>query len=188
MAADLESTKLRKGVVFRLTNRVYLVLDYKHVKKGRGLATVRVKVRDVESGSIVEKTFTSNEKVESVDLVYKSSQFLYSDEEVFHFMDSNDYSQFQVGSDVIDNQKDFLTEGVKVKVLWLGEKVVGIEIPKKLEFVVDYTEPAVAGNTATGATKEAKLVTGFTLQVPLFIKKGDEILINTEKGTYVSKS
>jgi len=186
--ANLESTKLRKGVVFKDQNRVYLVLDYKHIKKGRGLATVRLKVRDIENGTTVEKTFTSNEKVDSIDLAHKSAQFLYSDQDKSYFMDSSNYTQFQIENEKIGKQRKFLTEGVKVKVLWMDVKVISIEIPKKVSLKVSYTEPAVVGNTATGATKEAKLETGFELQVPLFIKKDDRIMVNTEKGTYVSKA
>ena len=184
---DLGSTQLRKGVVFKDSNRVYLVLNYKHVKKGRGLATVRVKVRDIESGATFDKTFTSKEKVESVDVVHKSAQFLYSEKESSYFMDSKDYSQYPVKNAMIEWQRNFLIEGLKVKVLCLGDKVISIELPKKVNLKVKYTEPAVLGDTACNATKEAELVTGFKIQVPLFIKTGGTIKVNTERGAYVGK-
>ncbi|MBU0975925.1 MAG: elongation factor P [Patescibacteria group bacterium] len=187
MAGDLHSTQLKKGAVFKDSKNVYIVLDYKHIKKGRGLAVVRVKVKDVEGGSIIEKTFSSNEKVASVTLVHKSAQYLYSDAEFCYFMDGKDYSQFQVEKANIDWQKNFLVEGGKIDVLWLGEKVVGVEIPKKVSLKIKYTEPAVAGNTVGSAYKEAELETDFKIQVPLFIKIGDVVQINTERGTYCSK-
>jgi len=185
--ADLESTQLRKGVVFRYQGKNYLVLNYKHVKKGRGLATIRCKVKNIDTGAILEKTFTSNEKVESVDLKRKSAQYLYSDDEYSYFMDSKSYSQFQIKNDIIEWEKNFLQEGLKVNVVWVEENVVDVEIPKKVDLEVKYTEPAVIGDTACGATKEAELRTGYKLQVPLFIKIGDLIKINTESGGYVSK-
>jgi elongation factor P len=183
----LQSTQLKKGIVFSLDGKTYLVLDYKHVKKGRGLATVRVKVRDVESKAIVEKTFSSNEKVESADISCKSAQYLYSDKEYAYFMDSNDYSQFNINLEQIEWQKKFLLEGVKVKTSWLADKVVDIEIPKKVSLKVTNTGPGIAGDTATTAMKDATLETGFKIQVPLFIKAGDIVVVNTESGEYVSK-
>ncbi len=184
---SIDSTQLRKGIVFEHDGKVFRVLKYSHVKKGRGLATVKVKVQNVEDGSVVEKTFSSKEKVAGVDLSYKSAQFLYGDDSVSHFMDNTDYSQFQVDNSKIKDELNFLTEGVKVKVGWLEDKIVSIDIPKKLKLVVTRTEPAVAGDTATAATKEAQLETGYALQVPLFIKQGERVVVNTEEGEYVGK-
>jgi elongation factor P len=183
----LDSTQLKKGAVFTQDGKTYLVLDYKHVKKGRGLATVRVKVKNVENGSIVEKTFSSNEKVESAEIEYKSAQYLYSDEEYSYFMDSSDYSQFHISIVDIKWQQKYLIEGAKVKTIWLKEKVIGVEISKKVTLKVTDTGPGTAGDTATNALKEAELETGYKLQVPLFIKNNDSIVVNTESGDYVSK-
>jgi elongation factor P len=185
--ANLNSTQLRKGVVFKDQNRAYIVLDYKHVKKGRGLAHIRVKVRDLEGGATLEKTYSSNEKVESVDITRTTAQYLYSDKEQSYFMDSKDYSQFGLKNAMIESERKFLREGIDVGVLWLEGKVVSIEIPKVVELKVKYTEPGVVGDTACGATKEAELESGFKLQVPLFIKIGDVIRVNTERYNYISK-
>ncbi|MFC1780193.1 elongation factor P [Patescibacteria group bacterium] len=183
----LDSTQLKKGTVFTQDGRTYLVLDYKHVKKGRGLATIRVKVKDVENGSIVEKTFSSNEKVESAEIEYKSAQFLYSDDEHSFFMDSSDYSQFQISIKDIKWQGKFLVEGAKLKTIWLKDKIIGVEIPKKVTLKVADTGPGTAGDTVTNAMKEAELETGYILQVPLFVNNNDSIVVNTENGNYVSK-
>jgi len=185
--ATVESSQLRKGVVFKDGIKNYLVLDYKHVKKGRGLATVRVKVKEVETGAIVEKTFSSNEKAETTDLSHKSAQYLYSDEEESYFMNSSDYSQFTLKNDNIENELKYMLEGVTVKVMWLEEKPISIELPKKVTLEVVKTGPGILGDTASGATKEAELETGLTIQVPLFMKQGDKIIVNTERGSYVSK-
>jgi len=185
--ATLDTTELRRGTVFRYNGRVYLVLKYKHVKKGRGLAIVRVKVRDIERDANLEKTFTSNEKVESEDLIHTKAQYLYADSEYAYFMDSEDYSQFQITLREVDWEKNFLVEGAKVDVIWLEGKVVSIQLPKKVSLKVKYTEPAVVGDTATSATKKAELETGYELQVPLFVKNNDLLVVNTESGDYVSK-
>ncbi|MBN2015713.1 elongation factor P [Candidatus Dojkabacteria bacterium] len=185
--ATLDSTELRKGIVFKDSGKVFIVLTYKHVKKGRGLAIIRVKVRDVESGSIVEKTYSSKERVESADLEHKDAQYLYSDADYFYFMDCSDYSQFQISRKIVEDYKDFLTEGLKIKTLWLEDKVVGLQVPKKVVLEVVSTEPGIVGDTAGSATKNADLETGLKIQVPIFIKKGDKIIVNTELVTYVSK-
>ena len=187
MAKNIGSTQLRKGTAFKDNDRAYVVQDYKHIKKGRGLAIVRVKIRDINSGSIVEKTFTSKEKVEGVELIRKSAQYLYKDSENYYFMDSQSFSQFEVNKEMLKGKRNYLTEGMKVDTVWLDEKIVDIGIPKKVAMVVKKTEPAVAGDSATNPTKEAILETGYKVQVPLFIKSGDQILMNTEKGIYVSK-
>jgi elongation factor P len=183
----LQSTELKKGAVFKLNGKTYRVLDYKHVKKGRGLATIRVKVRDVESGAIVEKTFSSNEKVEPAEINYRSAQFLYSDDLRAYFMDSEDYSQFDIALEDIEWERNFLKDGTKVKTIRLEDRVIGVELPKKVTLEIKNTGPGVAGDTATTALKEAELETSYKVQVPLFIKNGDLIIINTESGNYVSK-
>ncbi len=185
--ATLDTTELRRGTVFRYNERVYIVLRYKHIKKGRGLAIVRVRVKDVESGAIVEKTFTSNEKVDAEDLVRTKAQYLYADSDYAYFMDSRDYSQFQLSLGDIEWERNFLAEGLNVDVVWLDGKVVSIQLAKKVKLKVKYTEPAVIGDTATSATKKAELETGYSVQVPLFIKTNDYLIINTESGDYVSK-
>lgn len=183
----LDSTELRRGTVFRYNKRAYVVLNYKHIKKGRGLAIVRVRVRDIESGATIEKTFTSNEKVESEDLVRTKAQYLYADSDYAYFMDSKDYSQFQISLGDIEWEKNFLIEGSKVDVIWLDGKVISIQLPKKVKLKVRYTEPAVVGDTAVSATKKAELETGYNVRVPLFVKIKDLLIINTESGFYVSK-
>lgn len=186
--ADLASTQLRKGTVFEHEERVLQVITYKHVKKGRGLATIRVKVRDVETGAIMEKTFTSNEKVDSIALTYSSVQFLYADKNNAYFMNTDDFSQLEMPIVQVEDQLPYLKEGMKVQIQLLEGRPIGIQLPKKATYTVVETEPGVAGDTAGTATKKAKIETGVELQVPLFIEKEDEIIVNTEREEYVSKA
>jgi elongation factor P len=185
--ADLHSTQLRKGTVFSTGGKVYIVKQYRHVKKGRGLAVVRVKVQDIDSGAIVEKTFSSKERVDSINLSYQKAQYLYSDNQNAYFMDNENFSQFDISIDMIKWEKNFLKEGTKVKVTFIKDRVIGIEIPIKVTLQVTQSEPAIAGDSANNPTKNVEVETGYNLQTPLFIRKGDSIIINTESGTYVGK-
>jgi elongation factor P len=175
---------LRSGSIFEYDNRKYVVLKYQHIKKGRGQATIRVKVRDIESQVITEKTFTNEQSVSEADVQKKTAQFLYSDDRFAYFMDTDDYSQYELEKEQLETELNFLTDGMKVITLYIDGKAASIELPKSVELVIAETEPAIAGNTATGAVKNAKLETGFVVKVPLFLKTGDKIRINTETGAY----
>lgn len=183
----LPSNALRNGSIFEYDGRKYLVLKYQHIKKGRGQATIRLKVRDLESNVITEKTFTNEQSVEAADVEKKSAQFLYSDDSKAYFMDVNDYSQFELPKEDLETELNFLTEGLKVITLYIDGNPVSIELPKSVELLVTNTTGATAGNTATNAMKKAVLETGYEIQVPLFIKQGQKIRVNTESGTYTGK-
>ena len=187
MAVIVQSNALRKGMIFASDGGSYLVLDYSHMKKGRGMATIRIKAKNIETGSIAEKTFSSSERVELADAQRKDSQYLYSDGAKAHFMDNNDYSQFEFSISDITWEMNFMKEGTRAIVLFIGDKPVTIEIPKSVNLIVSETSDAVRGDTSSNATKEAVLETGFKIQVPIFTKKGDLIKLNTESGTYTSR-
>lgn len=185
--AVINSNDLKPGVVFRDSGETLVVLKYQHIKKGRGQATIRVKVKNIETSSIFEKTYTNEQKLELADVEKRSSQFLYSDGTAVHFMDTGDYSQFQFPAVELDTELQFLIEGGRVVTLFLDGKPISVELPKTVELEVTTTTSAVAGNTATNATKDATLETGASIQVPLFIKQGEKIKVNTESGTYISR-
>lgn len=188
MAAVINSNELKVGTVFVDDSRTFVVLKYQHIKKGRGQATIRVKVRDLESSSITEKTYTNEQKVEAADVEKRNAQYLYSDGTTAYFMDANDYSQFEFAMSDIEWELNFLKEGDKVVTMFLNSRPTSIETPKSAELVVvETTGNVTAGNTATNATKEATLETGYKIQVPLFISEGEKIRVNTEMGTYVSR-
>lgn len=184
----LNSNDLKVGVVFKDGGQSFLVLKYDHIKKGRGQATIKVKVKNLETGSITLLSYSNEERVEIADLMKKSAQFLYKDDTNCYFMDSEDYSQFSLQNNTLENELLFLVEGQKIVATYLEGNPVFIEIPKNVELVIAETTGAVAGNTATGAMKDAIMETGLKIQVPLFIETGEKVRINTETKTYVSRS
>ena len=186
--ATLYNTDLRKGVVFKLDNNPVIVLDFKLVKQGRGSSNVRVKVKNLLTGVTVERTFGGGETVESVDLERKSAQYLYNDGSDAYFMDAQSFEQFSLPLETVESQIKFLKEGEKVIALVLDGKPVSIEIPKTVVLEVTQTSQAVKGDTATNATKDATLENGTTIKVPLFIKQGDKVKVNTDRGEYSGKA
>jgi elongation factor P len=183
----INSQKIRKGDVYRENGAVFLVMSYTHNKRGRGQATIRLKVRNIDSSAITDKTYSNKERLELVDLRKRSAQFLYADNSSVHFMDSEDYSQFTIKEDAFGDDLLLLKEGEKVVVLWLDGYPINIEVPSVVELEITETENAVAGNTSSGATKRVTLQTGLEIEGPLFLKIGDTVKINTDSLTYVSK-
>lgn len=185
--AILSYSELRNGTVFTQDGDTFVVLKYEHVRQGRGSATVKVKVKNLKSGAIFVKSLKAGDKVESADVSKESAQYLYDDDTFAYFMNTDTFEQYSVLLDVIGDQKGFLKEGQKVVVQKLEDEPISVELPKKVELAVKYTEPAVAGNTSSGAMKVAELETGATVNVPLFVNTGDVLIINTESQSYVSR-
>lgn len=185
--AVLSYTDLRNGVVYTDNGETYIVLKYEHNKQGRGSATVKVKVRNLKTGAITVKSYKAGDKVESADVSKESAQYLYDDEHNAYFMDMETFGQYAMSLEDIGDQHGFLTEGEKVIVQKLEGEPISLDIPKTVELKVDYTEPAVAGNTSSGAMKVAKLETGLEINVPLFVDIGDVLIVNTESSEYVSR-
>lgn len=184
----LSSSELKNGIVYKDGSSTYLVLRYEHIKRGRQPAVYKVKVKDLISGSIMEKSYKDADKFDSADVEKKSSQYLYSDSDSCYFMFSDDYSQFILSKEDIEWELNFLTDGMRVIAMLLDGVVISVELPKAVSLEVTNSTDAVSGNTATGATKEVGLETGYKVHVPLFIKQGDKIDVNTDRGEYVSKS
>jgi len=185
--ATLSNTDLRNGVVFQDGGEAYSVLKYVPSVRGRGSSIVKVKVRNLRSGSIQELTYRQNEKVESVETLKTSVQYLYSDSDVACFMNTETYEQFEMPLKLVGDSVKYLKEGEKVIVMYLDGDPVSIEIPRIVELEIKYTEPAVKGNTATNAMKNAKMENDLEVKVPLFSKVGDSIRVNTDTGEYVSR-
>lgn len=184
----LSNTDLRNGTVFQDGGEVFQVMKFELKKQGRGSSNVKVRVRNLKSGAIVDKTYGGNQTVESVDLTRSNAQYLYSDGSTGYFMDAATFEQFDFPLSSVGDMLQFIKEGEKVIVLKLDGTAAAIEIPKSVELKVEYTEPAVKGDTSGGAMKEAKLESGATVRVPLFISTGDMIKVNTDTGTYSSKA
>lgn len=180
-------TELRKGAVFAAEGKPYLVVDYNHIKVGRGAANIKVKVKDLKSGATLEKSFMSGASVEEAEVERKKAQYLYSDAANLYFMDPQSFEQFPILRRGFGGQERFLKEGSEVMLLFFQNEPLSIELPLKVELKVIEAAPGEKGDTKQGGTKEATLETGYKLQVPLFIKVDDLIQVNTETGDYVGR-
>lgn len=183
----IDVNELRKGVTFELDGSLYKVLEYEHHKPGRGKATIRVKARNMRTGTILEKTFSSGDRVQDVRLEYHNVQFLYSDGEFYHFMDQDTFEQPALRSDMIGEYADYLKEGLEAKLTFYGNEAIDIELPVTVDLEVVQAEMAIRGDTATGVTKKVVLDTGLEVQVPSFIETGDVIRVDTRSGEYVTR-
>ncbi len=183
----IEVNALRKGTTFTHENNLLKVLDYTHNKTARGSATIRVKVRNLRSGATFEKTFNGGERVEDIRLDHAEAQYLYNDDELYYFMDTETYEQPAFNQEVVEDIIPYLTENMVVKISTYEGEPIDIEIPITVELEVVETEPGFAGDTAQGATKAATVSTGLQVQVPLFVNLGDVIRIDTRKGEYITR-
>ena len=178
---------LKKGIVIELDGELWQILDYHHIKMGRGSAQVRIKLRNVRKGSTVEKSFQAGERWPRASMEKRPAQFLYRDGDDFHFMDSDTYDQFILSAAQLDEAVSYLKDAMVIdRVSYQGE-TIGVELPVSVELAVTETEPGFAGDTASGARKSATLETGLVVQVPLFIGVGDVLRIDTRTGEYVTR-
>lgn len=183
----IDANALRKGVTFTIDGDLYKVLDYHHHKPGRGLATIRVKAVNLRTGSNIEKTFSSSEKVENVRLDYHNAQYLYNDGTDFHFMDTDTYEQPMIPASVIGDAAYYLIENMEVKLTFYEGEVLDIDLPTSVELEVIRAEPAVRGDTATGVNKKVETQTGLEVSVPAFVEAGDVIKVDTRTGEYLTR-
>lgn len=177
------ANKLKTGTIFQDKFGTYVVLEYVNMKQGRGGSTIKVKVKNIETGAITEKGFHNNDKIADANVSRKSASFLYNDDENIYIMDN---TTFETGSFKMKNE--FLKSGDKVIVVYLNGNIIDVEIPNIVELKVKYTEDAVSGNTTTSAMKNSTLESGISIMVPLFIKIGDIIKVNTLTKEYTAKA
>src|SRR5512135_2935365 len=173
---------LRKGVTFELDGSLYKVLDYHHQKPGRGNATIRIKAINLRSGTTLEKTFQSGDRVQDVRLDFHNVQYLYTDGDYYHFMDLETFDQPAISSKVIGDTAGFLKEGMEVKLTFYQDEAIDIELPTSVDLTVTQAEAAVRGDTATGVTKKVTTETGAIVDVPYFVNTGDVIRVDTRTG------
>ena len=178
----------RNGVTFEMDGQVLQVIEFQHVKPGKGAAFVRTKCRNVISGSVVERTFNPTDKFENAYIERRDMQYLYQDGDLKYFMDTESYEQIPINADALSDSFKFVTENMVCKVLSYKGNVFGLEPPLFVDLVVTETEPGVRGDTATNVTKPAKLETGAEVKVPLFINEGEKIRIDTRTGEYLERS
>jgi elongation factor P len=183
----IDAGELRKGTVIELDGDIFQILEYQHVKMQQRQPVVKLKLRGVRSGNFVEKNFQSGDKVATVFLEHRPVQYLYNDGHLYYFMDNETYEQFVLTPDQIGDDTRFLREGLALEILTCKGDTVSVELPASVELRVAETDPGFKGDRATAGTKPAKLETGVTLQVPLFINTGDVVKINTRTGAYLEK-
>ena len=177
-------TDLKKGVVCQLDGKPYRVIEYQQKVMGRGGSIVNVKLKNLIDGSVIPKTFKGQEKIEVADVNTKSVQYLYNDGSNFFFMDPENFEQFELSADIVDEAKDYLKEGDMLNLQFFDERVINVELPKNLYLKVTYTEDVVKGDTSTNIQKDATLETGKVIKVPAFIKVGDIVSVDTTTGDY----
>lgn len=179
---------LKVGMTIMYENNIYSVMDTQHVKPGKGAAFVQAKLKNLRSGSIVENRFNSSDKVEPARIEKKAMQFLYSMNDTYYFMNMSDYEQIELSKNVIGDDAELLKENLEVDIIFFEGEMLGMNLPDKIALKVVHTEPAVKGNTTSSAMKDATLETGKVIKVPLFIEEGEELLISSKDGKYVSRA
>lgn len=184
----ISASEFRNGVTFEMDGQVVSIIEFQHVKPGKGAAFVRTKIRNVITGAVVEKTFNPTEKFPTAYIERRDMEYLYEDGDLYYFMDNETYEQMPIGKDVLGDNFKFVKENMVCKVLSYKGNVFGVEPPTFVVLEVTQTEPGVKGDTATNVTKPATLETGAEIKVPIFINEGDKIQIDTRTGEYMSRA
>lgn len=179
---------MKRGATIELDGRVYQVMEFAHIKMGRGSAQMRMKLRDVRRGDLIERSFQAGEKWPRVRVDRVSMQFSYAEDSIMNFMNTETYDQVPLTIDQVGEAKNFLAENGTCEVLFLGEEPIGIELPASVVLKVTRCDPGLKGDTATGATKPATLETGLVVNVPLFVNEGDSIKVNTGTSEYQERA
>ena len=184
----IQAGDFRNGVTVEFEGNLYQIIEFQHVKPGKGAAFVRCKIKNIKTGGVVEKTFRPTEKLPKAHIDRRDMQYLYADGELFHFMDVDTYDQIAVDGSALGDALKFVKENEMVKVLSHQGNVFGVEPPINVELEITETEPGLKGDTATGATKPAIVETGARVMVPLFIEQGEKIRIDTRTGEYMGRA
>lgn len=182
------TAEIKKGAVLLHKGKRMKVIEFQHVKPGKGGAFVRTKLKDIQTGKVVDETFNAGARIKLVRIDAKAMQFLYADGTDFVFMDNQTYEQLLVFGEKAGNSKKYLVAGLAVDILFDGSEILDIRLPAHVTLEVTHTEPGLRGNTATGATKPATLETGYTVQVPLFVEDGDKLKVDTRSGDYIERA
>lgn len=178
----------KTGVTIEFENNIWQVIEFQHVKPGKGAAFVRSKLRNLRNGNIQEKTFRAGERVSRAHIEHKTMQYLYASGDSHAFMDTSTYEQIEMQSDQIEHELQFIKENMEVSLITFEGEIIGIDLPNNVKLEVAETEPGLKGDTVSGGSKSATLETGLVVQVPLFINQGETLLISTSDGKYVSRA
>jgi elongation factor P len=183
---QVSTAEFKKGLKIEYDGQPYSIVDFQHVKPGKGGAFVRTKLKHLRLGTVVDPTFRAGEKVQLVDFEDKQMQFLYKDGR-YHFMDTESYEQLSLSADEVGDARDFLKENIEVDMLFIDGSPVTVELPNFIELTIAQTDPGIRGDTASGGSKPATLETGAVVQVPLFLNQGDVIKVDTRTGVYLGR-
>ena len=179
---------IKNGITFVLDGQIYQVIEFLHVKPGKGPAFIRTKIKNLRTGATIKKTFNTNIKLEKAMIEKQNMQFLYASGDTYTFMNMETYEQMELTKDQIGDDVNYLKDGLDVDLTFYKGELLGISLPEKVSLKVTSTEPAVKGNTTNNAMKDATLETGFVVKVPLFIEQDEEIIVSTKDGKYVSRA
>ena len=182
------TSDFKNGLIFERKNHLWKIVEFQHVKPGKGGAFVRTKLKDIQTGKIINETFNAGARIEIIRVEVKPMQYLYNDGDFFIFMDNKTYDQISVSDSIINQKQNYLVAGMNVDLLFDGQEILNVRIPAHVVLQVTNTEPGFKGNTATGATKPATLETGFIIQVPLFVSSEDKLKIDTRTGQYIERA
>jgi elongation factor P len=182
-----DTSDIRKGLKIMMDGSPYTVVEFQFVKPGKGAAFTRTKVKNLLTGAVLERNFRSGEKFEPANVETKTMQYLYKEGDTFVFMDTSTYDQVQIPETTVGDSSDYMPENINVEVLFFKDRAVGVTLPNFIEQAIVGTEPGFRGDTATGSTKPARISTGATINVPLFINEGDVVKIDTRTGEYLER-
>lgn len=184
----ISTNDVRPGMALELDDGLFTIVEYQHVKPGKGRAFVRMKLKKLDTGQVLDRTFRADEDVRQARIDRADHQYLYSDDLGFHFMNLDDYSQVVLPAEDVGDAAAFLVDGMTVTIALHQSTAIGVDLPAAVEMDVIYAEPAVKGDTRTGATKPVRTQTGLEVQVPLFVEQGDRIKIDTRSGEYLTRA
>lgn len=183
----VSTNQFKNGMCIQYNDKMWIISDFQHVKPGKGGAFVRTKLKELKTGRVLDVTFRAGEKVDDVRVETKRLQYLYSDGDAFHFMDTETYEQTEVSADFVGDAAKWLKENDEVAVVFAGGELIGVEPPMFVELKVTETDPGFKGDTVQGGTKPATLETGAVVQVPMFIERGETLKIDTRDGSYITR-
>lgn len=184
----ISTNDFKNGISIVIDSTLYQIVDFQHIKPGKGGAFVRTRLKNMRTKAVIDRTFRAGEKVEDAYIENKKIQYLYHSGSTYYFMDTETFEEVTIGQDVIGDDKRFLKDGVTVGSLWHKHHLIEVTLPNFVVFKVEHTEPGIRGDTAKGSYKPATLETGAVVQVPLFINKGDKIRVDTRSGSYVERA
>ena len=186
--AAISTSDIKNGITLKVENGLFTVIEFQHVKPGKGGAFVRTKLRNARTGAVIERTYRSDERLEQAIIDKRDTQYLYRDGDDYIFMDQDNFDQLPVSSKSLGDAANFLKETGKAMIISHDDEIIGVELPASVELTIAETEPGIQGDRVSGARKPATLETGFVVQVPLFVNEGDVIKVDTRTGEYITRA